>query len=155
MNEPLDMIELVQELKSRPKARGCIVLTHDFRGQKEWAAELARQTSSEHLDLLETFARDENLSAGVGEFLVPKLFEFLKGRSKSPVLIVSGVEFLKATWTALPDAVKEFAHRVETWSHTPCLLFVMQHDKTLAVHKSSRFRQYRFVIDQKETFALT
>jgi hypothetical protein len=155
MNEPLDMIKLVQELKSRPKARGCIVLTHDYQGQEEWAAELARQTNSEHLDLLETFDRDENLSRGVGEFLVPRLFEFLKGRGKSPVLIVSGVEFLKATWTARPDAARNFAHHAETWSHTPCLLFVMQHDKTLAAHQSSRFRQYRFVIDQKETFALT
>jgi hypothetical protein len=66
-----------------------------------------------------------------------------------------GVEFLKVTWTGLPSTVKEFTHRVETWNHTPCLLSVMPRDKTLAAHKSRRIRRYRFVIDQKETFAST
>ena len=153
MSEPVDMVQLVQELKSRPRARACVVLTHKYEGQKEWTAELARQAGSEHIHLLDCFAREESLSAGIGEFLVPRLFDYFKGKSKSPVLIISGVEFLKATWTGQPSAMEEFSRRLETWNHSPCLLFVMQHDNRLAFHRSNRF-QYRFVVDQRETLAL-
>jgi hypothetical protein len=155
MSEPVVMVELVRELKSRARGRACVVLTHEYEGQKEWAAELARQTGSEHLDLLDCFAQDESLSARIGDFGVSTLFEFLKGKSKSPVLIISGVEFLKATWGGQPTAMGEFGRRLETWNHKqPCLLFVMQYDTRLASRTSSRF-QYRFVVDQKETLALT
>jgi hypothetical protein len=149
------MVQFISELKSRPRGRASVVLTHDYRGQKEWAAELARQTNSEHIDLLEYFTQDETLCDKVGQFLVPKLFEFLKGRSEFPVLIVTGMEFLKATWTGQSNAVEEFARRVETWNQSPCLLFVLQYDKTIAAHEFRRFRQYTFVIDQRETLALS
>jgi hypothetical protein len=154
MSEPIDVVELVHELKSRPRARACVVLTHEYEGQNEWAAKLALETGSEHIDLLDCFAQDESLAAGIGEFGVSRLFEFFKGKSKSPVLIISGIELLKATWAGQPTAMDEFGRRLETWNNTPCLLFVMQYDKRLAAQKSSRFK-YRFVVDQKETLALT
>jgi hypothetical protein len=148
------MVQLVKALSSRPRGRACIVLTHEYQGQKAWAAELARQTDSEHLDLLELFAQDTKLSSKIGQFLVPSLFDFLKGQSQSPVLIVSGIEFLKATWSGQSNVGEQFASHVETWDQKPCLLFVLQYDKIIATREYRRFRQYTFVVDQKETIKL-
>lgn len=154
MSDPINMVQLVRDLPSRPRGRACIVLTHDYKGQKEWAAELARQTDADHLDLLELFARDPGLSSKIGQFLVPRLFEFLKDQSQASVLIVSGIEFLKATWAGQSNAAEQFASHVETWNQSPSLLFVFQHDKIIATREFQRYRQYTFVIDQKETLAL-
>jgi len=154
MNDPVNMVQLVRSLPSRPRGRACIVLTHEYDGQKEWAAELARQTDSEHIDLLELFAEDRTLGSRLGQFLIPGLFDFLKSRSRASVLIVSGMEFLKATWTGQSNVTEQFASHVETWNQSPCLLFVLQYDKTLATREFRRFRQYTFVVDQKETLAL-
>lgn len=154
MNDPVNMVQLVRSLPSRPRGRACIVLTHEYDGQKEWAAELARQTDSEHIDLLELFAEDRTLGSRLGQFLIPGLFNFLKSRSRASVLIVSGMEFLKATWTGQSTVTEQFASHVETWNQSPCLLFVLQYDKTLATREFRRFRQYTFVVDQKETLAL-
>lgn len=154
MSDAVNIVRLVQELPSRPRGRACFVLTHDYQGQKEWAAELARQTGSEHIDLLELFSKDKDLSQTVGHFQISKLFDFLKNRSQSSVLIVSGMEFLKAMWVGQSNAVEQFASRVETWDQKPCLLFVLQYDKIIATREYKRFRQYAFVVDQKETLAL-
>ena len=154
MSNAINMVQLVKELHSRPRGKACILLTHEYEGQKEWAAELARQTDSEHIDLLEHFAEDQALGNQIGQFLVPRLFEFLKARSHAPVLIVSGMEFLKATWTGQPDNINEFARHVMTWNQSPGLLFVLQYDKTLATYDFGRRYQYTFVVDQKETLAL-
>ena len=163
MNEPVDMVTLVRDLPSRPRGRACIVLTHEYGGQKEWAAELARQTDSEHLDLLELFAQDAELSSKIGQFSVPVLFNFLKTANKEPsnssfknvsVLVISGMEFLKATWAGQSNVVEQFASHVETWNQKPCLLFVLQYDKIIATREYRRFRQYTFVVDQRETLKL-
>ena len=154
MSDPVNIVRLVHDLPSRSRGRACVVLTDDYPGQKEWAAELARQTGSEHIDLLEVFAKDENLGKIAGQFLVTKLFDFLKDRSQAPVLIVSGMEFLKATWTGQSNMVEQFASYLETWNEKPCLLFVLQYDKIIATREFRRFRQYTFVVDQKETLAL-
>jgi hypothetical protein len=154
MSDPVNMVQLVRSLPSRPRGRACIVLTHEYEGQKEWAAELARQTESEHLDLLELFAQDVNLGNKIGQFLIPNLFEFLKGFDKAPVLIVSGIEFLKATWSGQTKSIEQFTTHVETWNQKPCLLLVLQSDKTIATREFRRYRQYTFVVDQKETLAL-
>jgi hypothetical protein len=154
MSDPVNMVQLVKALPSRPRGRACIVLTHEYEGQKAWAVELARQTDSEHIDLLELFIKDEALGNQLGQFLVPRLFEFLKHRSQAPVLIVSGMEFLKATWTGQSKAVEQFASYVKTWDQAPCLLFTLQYDKILATYDFGRRYQYTFVVDQKETLAL-
>ncbi len=154
MSNPVNIIQLVRNLPSRPRGRACFVLTHDYEGQKEWAAKLAQQTDSEHLDLLELFSQDTTLGNRIGGLLIPDLFDVIKKHSHAPVLIVSGIEFLKATWIGQSNAMEQFASRVETWNHSPCLLFVLQHDKTIANRKYVRFRQYTFVVDQKETLAL-
>lgn len=154
MNDPVDIIQIVKDLPSRPRGRACIVLTHDYESQKEWAEILSHQTGSDHINLLELFVNDTALSNQIGEFLVSNLFDFLKERGKTPVLIVSGLEFLKATWTSQANAIEQFASHVETWNQTPCLLFVLQYDKVIATRVYRRFRQYTFVVDQKETLAI-
>lgn len=154
MNHPINIIQLVKDLPDRSRGRACIVLTHDYEHQKEWAEKLARQTCSEHINLLELFVNDTSLSNQLGEFVVPKLFAFLKDRCKTPILIVSGLEFLKATWTSQLNVLDQFASHVETWNQTPCLLFVLQYDKIIASREYKRFRQYLFVVDQKETLSL-
>ena len=154
MSDPVNMVQLVRSMPSRPRGRACIVLTHEYEGQKEWAAELARQTESDHLDLLELFSEDAELSRKVSQFLIPNLFEFLKGYDKAPVLIVSGIEFLKATWSGQANSVEQFASHVETWNQKPSILFVLQYDKIIATREFRRYRQYTFVVDQKETLAL-
>ncbi|MCP4400643.1 MAG: hypothetical protein GY801_25500 [bacterium] len=74
---------------------------------------------------------------------------------ETPVLIMSGLEFLQATWMAQPGAAERFAGRMEIWNQTPCLLYVLQYDKTIATPRPyRRFRQYRFVVEQQETLAL-
>ena len=70
------------------------------------------------------------------------------------VLIVSGLEFLKASWIGQSSAVEQFASRMETWDRQPALVFVLQHDGALATRPFRRFRQYTFVVDQRETLAL-
>ncbi len=154
MNEPVDMVKLVRRLPARSRGKACIVLTHEYKGQKKWAVKLAQQTDSGHVDLLEYFEQNKNLCKNIGQFLVANFFDFLKNLSQKPVLIVSGMEFLKATWAGQPNSVDQFAGHVETWNHNPCLLFVLQHDKILATRKFRRYRQHIFVVDQKETLAL-
>lgn len=154
MNDSVNMVQLVKDLPSRPRGRACVVLTRDYDGQKKWAAELARQTASDHIDLLELFVEDQALSKRIGQFLVPTLFDFLKSRGKAPILIVSGMEFLKATWTGQSNVVEQFASQIKTWDKSPCLLFALQYDKTLAAYYFGRRYSFTFVIDQKETLAL-
>jgi hypothetical protein len=154
MSNPWNMVQLVKALPSRPRGRACIVLTHEYESQKAWSAELARQTESEHINLLDHFTENETLGNQLGQFLVPRLFEFLKDFCQAPVLIVSGMEFLKATWIGQPNAIEQFASYVKTWDKSPCLLFVLQYDKILATYDFGRRFQYTFVVDQKETLAL-
>ncbi len=154
MSDPVNMVQLVRDLPSRPRGRACIVLTHEYEGQKEWAAELARQTDSEHLDLLELFAQDAKLSSKIGQFLIPSLFEFLKNHGQASVLVISGMEFLKATWAGQSNVIDQFLSQLKTWDKYPSLLFVMQYDKTIASYDFGHRYQYTFVVDQKETLAL-
>ncbi|MFP3868504.1 MAG: hypothetical protein ACLFUU_10125 [Desulfobacteraceae bacterium] len=155
MKEAVNMVKLVAELAKRPRGRACIVLTYDYAGQQPWAAELARQTGAEHVDLLDLFVQNPDLAAQVSTFSVASLFDYLKNHRNSPVLIVSGLEFLKAIWAAQPNAMNEFVRRVENWGQSPALLFLIQFDPALAEIKSSRHPQYTFSLDIRETLALT
>ena len=155
MSDPVNMVLFVKELSRRPKARAAVVLTHEYEGQKEWAEELARQTDTEHMNLIDLFSEEPALSNKIEQFSVQHLFNYLKKKSQAPVLIISGMEFLKATWTSQPKAAQEFASRVQTWNQSPCLLFILQYDKLIATYDfGNRYRQYSFVVDQRETLAL-
>ena len=155
MSDPVNMVLFVKELSRRPKARAAVVLTREYEGQKEWAEELARKTDTEHINLIDLFSGEPELSNRIEQFSVQHLFNYLKKKSQAPVLIISGMEFLKATWTSQPKAAQEFASRVQTWNQSPCLLFILQYDKLIATYDfGNRYRQYTFVVDQRETLAL-
>jgi len=149
------MIKLMHELSKRPRGRACIVFTHDNAGQKDWAMELAKQTGAEHKDLLDHFQEKQELAERISSLTVPRLFSLLRTISDKSVLIVTGMEFLKATWSAQHNALEDFAKHVETWTKSPAMLFVLQFDSALAERKFTRYPQYQFVVDQKETYALT
>ncbi|MBU4480661.1 hypothetical protein KKG48_04450 [Patescibacteria group bacterium] len=149
------MIKLMQELSKRPRGRACILLTHDYADQKEWAMELAKQTGSEYVDLLDHFKEKRELAEKISSLNVTRLFSLLRTISDKSVLIVTGMEFLKATWSAQNNALEDFAKHVETWTKSPAMLFVLQFDSTLAERKFTRYPQYQFMVDQKETYALT
>jgi len=155
LSDVVNMLELVAELPKRPRGRACVVLTHDYLGQRAWAAELASQTNADHIDLLERAAVDEKLGNAISTVSATDLLPWLQKQSQSQVLIVSGIEFLTATWASRATAIEQFASQVEMWSKTPALLIVTQHDSTLANREFTRFRQYTFVVDQKGTLALT
>jgi len=149
------MAKLVEELLKRPRGRACVVLTEDYFGQKTWGAELAKQTGADHIDLLDLFAGDAGLAGRISSFPVSELFAFLQGKSSSGVLIVTGMEFIKATWSGQPDATDQFATLLETWGKSTALLFVMQFDLALAKRKFKRFPDKIFVVNQKDTLALS
>lgn len=155
MKEAVNIVKLVEELARRPRGKACIVLTHDYGRQKSWAAELAMQTGAKHLDLLEIFAQNPDLADQVNTFSVGSLFDYLRQHRSFAVLIVSGLEFLKAAWSAQPHAMQEFASRVERWQQAPALLFLIQFDPVLAEMKFTRFPHLTFLVDQRETLALT
>jgi len=154
LDDPIDVVALTRSLSQRPRGRACIVFTHDYSGQKAWAAELARQSGADHLHLLDLFANEANLAENLSAFSVSDLFRLLAERGQNPILVVSGLEFLKAAWSGQSSVQEAFARQVEMWDRKPALLFVMQHDRILAAYKFERFKQHRFTVDQRDTLAL-
>lgn len=155
MSDPINIIKLVNELTKRQRGRACIVLTQEYFGQKSWASEVSKQTKMAHLDLLDLFAKTNELSSKISSFSVKDLFSFLQSKKDTPVLIISGLEFLMATWMAQVNLGEQFCSYVETWDKSPALLLVLQHISAIAERKFSRHPDKIFVIDQKNTLALS
>lgn len=154
MSDPIDIIKLVNELPKRPRGRACIVLTHEYFGQKNWASEISKKTKMVHLDLLDIFAKTNELSSQISSFSVKDLFSFLQSKKDTPVLIITGLEFFMSTWMAHANLAEQFCSYVETWNKSPALLLVLQHISAIAARKFSRHPGKIFVIDQKNTLAL-
>jgi len=154
MNEPVDMIRFVADLVKRPKGKAAIVLTHDYGGQKQWATDLAVKTEAEHLPMLDIFSEQPQLSNNLSLFTVSELFDFIHRQSKKNIAIISGLEFLKSTWSGQISAKNQFANHIQTWHRTPHILFVIQYDTDIASYDFGRRYSYRFVVDQKDTFKL-
>jgi hypothetical protein len=154
MSDGVDMQEFVGELAGRNRGKAAVVFTHDYTGQREWAAKLAEITGETHIDVLDMFHEDQTLVERMRGMLIPAFFDFLQQYGGSRVLIVSGIEFLTATWAAQADYAREFAGHIEKRWQSPALLFVMQYDPKIAQYRfSSRFNN-RYVIDQRETYKL-
>ena len=154
MGDAVDMLEVVNSLGKRPRARFCVVMTHDYKDQKKWAKQLAVQTEMKHIDLMELFSADDKLSSKISSYSEQELLRLLKEYGETSVLIVSGIEFIKATWAGMNNAIQKFAKSLETWHQKPALLFVMQYDKELANIEFKRYPQHDYIIDQKDTLAL-
>jgi hypothetical protein len=155
MSKSVDVVELVDGLAKRRSGRACIVFTHEYSDQAEWARRLAEKTGAEHIDLLDEFSRESELSGSMRTMLIPAFFDFLAERSSAQVMVVSGIEFLKATWSADKDYARQFAGAVETWGRSPALLFVMQYDRKIAQYDfTSRYADNIYVVDRRETIKL-
>lgn len=154
MKEAVNMVKLLSDLPKRRRGKACIVLTQEAGEQKAWAAELASQASAKHIDLLDLFADDESLGAKTSTFGVDDLFARLQRENEKPVLIVTGLEFLRASWSGRASAMEDFAKRLEFWEKSPALVIVTQHDSFLAKRKFDQRFQYTYVVDQRDTLAL-
>lgn len=152
-NNAVDVLQLVQELPKRQRGRACIILTRDYPEQKTWAAKLADLAGVNHVDLLDELAKTGQ-DCNMATFSVDGLFKYLAGRGDSAVLVVSGIEFIKATWAYNPKALDQFAQQVELWSKNPALIFVMQYEPLLTTMQFTRFPNLQFVVDQQNTIAL-
>ena len=152
--EAVDLIHLIEDLPKRQRGRACIILTRNYLQQKAWAAKLAGIASTVHLDLLDELAGSDKALKMAG-FSVEGLFKYLENRPPTPVLVVSGIEFIKATWAYNPrKTMAQFAQQVEMWSRKPALLFVTQYDSLLANAQFRRFPDLQFVVDQQNTISL-
>ena len=156
MRDPVDIVDLVRTVSQRERGRGCIVMTHQVQGQKEWAAKLGEKSNAQHIDLLDVLDGNTAQAAELVRYTPEHLFDFLTEQAEKEVLIVSGIEFLKATWSGMGDAAQRFAALVESRQprSKPALVFVMAFDKAIAEYPFRRFRQHTFVVDQRETLAL-
>lgn len=152
-NNAVDLIQLSKELPKRQRGRACIILTRDYPEQKTWATKLADLAGMNHVDLLDELV-ETGRDCKMATFSVDGLFNYLADKVDSAVLVVSGIEFIKATWAYNPKAMDQFAHQVELWSKKPALLFVMQYEPLLATMQFTRFPNLQFVVDQQNTIAL-
>ena len=154
MSDGIDIQEIVRGLPKRRRGKGCIVLTEDYSGQQSWAAKLAGLTESRHIDLLDFFDLDLELAGRVGSFTVDELFILFASFKDSKVLIITGLEFLRAAWAGQSNALESLAHQIETWESSPALLLVTQFDAGLVQRKFKRHPGQVFLVNQKETYAL-
>ena len=154
MADGIDIGDFVHGVTARKRGRACAVMTREYSNQREWAVKLAGLTGSEHIDLLDLFHGEEQLAESLATYTPEGIFTLLQNRVKLGTAVVSGIEFLKASWSGRPNGAEEFAARLETWQDDPAMVFVMQYDKAIAERPYRRFRQYTFVVDQRETFAL-
>ncbi|HBL52580.1 MAG TPA: hypothetical protein DDZ34_00545 [Syntrophaceae bacterium] len=155
MDSIANIVELTTSLPRRPRGRACIVFTHDHIEQKAWAAELAQQADAAHIHLLDVFSHDKALADNIGTFSINDLFRFLSESAKSPIIVVSGLEFLMAIWAGQANIVEQFARQIEMRDKSPALLIVMQHHQPLAEWKFTRIKDQIFIVDQRDTLALT
>ena len=154
MTESINMFEFIKDLSTRPRGRACIILTREYEKKTIWAEKLAQKTGSLHLNLLELFSNDEKLHTNLELFTLDDLFKLLKKFDEHPVLLVTGIEFLKAIWPKTNDITEHLARRIETWTDKPALLFIMKYDEKLCNYNFKRHPQYKFVIEQNKTIAL-
>jgi len=150
-SKTVDLMQLSKALPKRQRGRACIVFTRDYLEQKTWAVKLAETANVTHLNLLDELAKEKQ-SIKMSTFSVDGLFKYLEKKTSSSLLIISGIEFIKATWAYSPQkAMERLAIKVETWDKKPALMFVMQYEPILAQIKFKRFPDLQFVIDQQNT----
>ena len=154
MSELIDSVQFVKTIVSRQRGRACAILTENYTDQERWAKNLAEKTGADYLNLLELFSNNTTLSDSVSQYTVEVFFNFLENRTEKDILVISGMEFLKATWSGISDNTRLFATQLSTWSKNPCLVFVLQYDKSLTDYNFGRRFTYQFVVDQRETLAI-
>ena len=155
MKDTIDIIKFTKDLPLRSRGQACVIFTHEYSVQKEWAAELSKQTGFKHLDLFEYFESKSELAENLSSYNLSQLFKDLSTYNEHDLIIISGTEFLTSTWAGQQSVFDQFATKIENWNKKPALMFVMQYEKSLLNRKFTRHPQYKFVIDIKDTYKLT
>ncbi len=150
MSNGIDLLDFGRELVARQRGRAAILLSRDYPGQESWANRLAAHVGAPHLDLARELAR-QGRDFSMAAFSVDGLFRNLVNRVGAELLVVSGIEPIKASWSHNPRATELLAQQVETWNKKPALLFVLHHDAQLAGMRFTRFTGLRFVVEQEKT----
>ena len=139
------MEQFVKELAVRPRGRSSFVFTTDRLERHEWAEQLAEMTGSSHLNLVSYFSAEAERASIVSSVDVDECFKLFQEQCEADVLIVTGIEFLKAMWSSQDRGMEQLATKMEMWNNKPAVLMVMQYDKSLAEREYSRFPQLRMV----------
>lgn len=153
MSVPVDMPAFVRKLPQRRRGQACIVLTRDPAGAPAWAETLAVRAEATHLDLLDHFQAHPGLTARVSEIGPRELLDLLKESTPRGTLVVSGLEFLRATWQARPGLDEDLAKTLEFWMGPPSLVLVLAEDRFYRDRDFSRMQQ-PMIVHQTDTYAL-
>lgn len=151
----LDLIQFSRELAVR-RNKAALLLTPDLREQHAIAAQLARALGAPHLDLLERFQADAKLADQLAGFSPADFFKLIGAQKASPLLVLSGLEFLLAAWLAQGDAKQvkqDFCRQIEFWERQPAFLLVTQHDPVFAAYAPTRHTG-QMIIQLSQTLAL-
>jgi hypothetical protein len=153
----LDLIKFSSELAAR-RNKAALLLTPDVREQHNLAARLANTLSVPHLDVLDRFRADTELTEQIAGFAPTDFFKLVGKEKSAPLLVISGIEFLLASWIAQSDAKqvkRNFCQQIELWSQKPAFLLVAQQDSIFAEYLPTRHTGSPIIIQLSQTLALT
>ena len=151
----LDLIQFSRELASR-RNKAALLLTPDMKAQRSNAEQIAVAIGAIHLDLLDRFQADASLVDQLAGFSSEHLFKLIAAE-KSPLLVVSGLEFLLAAWITQGDAKQvklKLCQQIELWESDPAFLLVLQQDTVFADYQPTRHRGGQIVIQLSQTQSL-
>jgi predicted AAA+ superfamily ATPase len=98
-NGLIDLIKLIN-FQTKEQYRSVMILGPADCGKTRFAKLLAEKIRAKYIDLLETFADNEDLSKSIDTFDVSSLKKFLlKLAAEEPVIIIDNVDFLVNTWS--------------------------------------------------------
>jgi cytidylate kinase len=98
-NELIDLIQLIN-FQTKEQYRAVMILGPANCGKTRFAKLLAEKINAKYIDLLETFAEDENLSKSIDTFDVFCLKKYLlKLEAEATVIIIDNIDFLVNTWS--------------------------------------------------------
>jgi hypothetical protein len=151
----LDLKKFSSALTAR-RNKAAMLLTPDLPSQRPYAEQIAEAVGAVHLDMLDRFLSDTSLTEKLAGFSSDDLFKFLAAQ-KSPLLIVSGIEFLLAAWISQGDAKQvklNLCQQIELWEQNPALLLVVQQDSVFADYQQTRHTGSQIVIQLSQTLSL-
>jgi hypothetical protein len=155
----LDLLKFCRELPAR-RNKAALLLTPDLREQRACAAHIAAVAGARHFDVQDAFQVDATLTERFAGFSSDEFFALVAAQKAQPLLIVSGLEFLLATWLSQdnPNEVKRrFCHQIEMWEgrdKQPFLL-VTQQDPVFAAYAPGRFIDGPLVIKLSQTLSFS
>ncbi len=152
----LDLIQFSRELANR-RNKAALLLTPDVREQHQIAAQLATALAAPHLDVLDRFQADAKLAEQIAGFAPSDFFKLVAKEKSAPLLVISGLEFLLATWIAQGDAKQvkqDLCRQIELWEQKPAFLLVAQQDAVFADYVPTRHTGSQVIVQHSQTLAL-